>query len=51
MDPATPVWQRLVVDERSRRVLRESVVSKSHLTSTRYTEFDRPIRTVAPDVN
>lgn len=29
----------------------ESVVSKSHLTSTRYTEFDRPIRTVAPDVN
>ncbi len=50
MDPATPVWMRLVIDERTNRVLRERIISKSHLTSSRYFGFGRPTRIEIPDV-
>lgn len=50
MDPATPVWVRLVVDERTGRVLRERMVTKAHFTNTRYFAFDRPLSIEAPRV-
>jgi copper transport protein len=50
MDPATPVWVRLVVDERTGRVLRERMVTKAHFTSMRYFAFNRPLAIEAPHV-
>ncbi len=50
MDPATPVWMRLVIDERSDRVLRERIITKGNLRTSRYFGFGRPIRIEIPDV-
>jgi hypothetical protein len=50
MDPATPVWLRLVVDERSGRVLRERMVTKAHFMRTRYFDFDQPVSIQPPHV-
>lgn len=50
MDPATPVWMRLVIDERTGRVLRERIISKAHLTTSRYFGFGRRIRIEIPNV-
>jgi hypothetical protein len=49
MDPATPVWLRLVVDERTGRVLRERMITKAHFMRTRYFGFDQPLSIEAPD--
>jgi hypothetical protein len=50
MDPATPVWLRLVVDERTGRVLRERMITKAHFMRTRYFRFNEPLSIEAPDV-
>ena len=50
MDPATPVWMRLVIDERTDRVLRERIITKGNLRTSRYFGFGRPIRIEIPDV-
>jgi hypothetical protein len=50
MDPATPVWLRLVVDERTGRVLRERMVTKAHFMRTRYFGFNLPVAIEAPHV-
>jgi copper transport protein len=50
MDPATPVWIRLVVDERTGRVVRERMVSKAHFTRARYFAFNSPLSIEAPRV-
>jgi putative copper export protein len=48
MDPATPVWLRLTVDERTGRVVRERMVTKAHFTRTRYSDFNQPLSIEAP---
>lgn len=50
MDPATPAWIRMSVDERSGRVLRETVISQKHTTTSTYSAYDRPVSIEAPDV-
>ncbi|MGH2950091.1 MAG: copper resistance D family protein, partial [Solirubrobacteraceae bacterium] len=50
MDPATPVWIRLVVDERTGRVVRERMVTKAHFMDSRYFAFNRPLSIEAPHV-
>jgi hypothetical protein len=50
MDPATPVWMRLVVDEHTDRVLRERIISKAHFRTSRYFGFGRPMRIEIPHV-
>jgi putative copper export protein len=50
MDPATPVWLRLVIDERTGRVLRERMVTKAHFMTSRYFGFGRRTRIETPDV-
>jgi copper transport protein len=50
MDPATPVWLRLVVDERTGRILRERMVTKAHFMRSRYFAFNQPLSIKAPDV-
>jgi copper transport protein len=50
MDPATPVWLRMVIDERTGRVLRERMVTKGHFMTSRYFGFGRRTRIEAPDV-
>jgi copper transport protein len=50
MDPATPVWLRLVVDDRTGRVLREGMVTRGHFMRTRYFAFNQPLSIEAPDV-
>lgn len=48
-DPATPVWMRLVVDDATGRVLRQRTVTRAHLSTARYYDFDEPLRIVSPD--
>jgi hypothetical protein len=48
MDPATPVWVRLVVDDGSGRVLRERMVTKAHFMRSRYFDFNQPFSIEAP---
>jgi hypothetical protein len=50
MDPATPVWIRLVVDDRTGRVVRERMVTKAHFMRSRYFAFNRPLSIKAPHV-
>ena len=50
MDPATPVWMRLVIDEGTHRVLRERIMTKGNLRTSRYFGFGRPMRIEIPDV-
>jgi hypothetical protein len=50
MDPATPVWLRVVVDERTGHVLRERMVTKAHFMRTRYFGFNQPVAIEAPRV-
>jgi copper transport protein len=49
MDPATPVWLRVVVDERTGRVLRERMITKAHFMRTRYIRFNQPLSIESPD--
>ncbi len=49
MDPSTPVWLRLVIDERTRHVLRDDTVTKAHSLTTRYFGFGRRTRIELPD--
>ena len=51
MDPATPVWVRLVIDDRTGRVLRERMVTKAHFMQSRYFAFNQPLTIKAPDVD
>ncbi|MFL5820931.1 MAG: CopD family protein [Solirubrobacteraceae bacterium] len=48
MDPGTPVWTRLWIDTRRSRVLRERLVARSRLVTSRFVEFDRPVAIQAP---
>ncbi|HEY8866185.1 MAG TPA: hypothetical protein VIM22_04570, partial [Solirubrobacteraceae bacterium] len=50
-DPGTPVWFRLLIDERSGRVLREQLVARSRFTSNRYHGFDAPVSIRPPRVS
>lgn len=49
MDEATPVWFRLVVDERTGRVLRERMTGRGNFGSTRFSAFNRPLEISPPD--
>jgi hypothetical protein len=49
MDPATPVWLRLVVDDRTGRVVRERLVTKAHFMRSRYFAFNEPLSIEIPD--
>ena len=51
MDPATPVWLRLVIDEGTGRVLRERMVTPGHFMRSRYLGFNQPVSVKAPDVD
>ncbi|MGH2950217.1 MAG: hypothetical protein ACRDPC_28795, partial [Solirubrobacteraceae bacterium] len=51
MDPATPVWLRLIVDERTGRVLRERMITRAHFMNSRYYAFNRPLSIEAPDAS
>lgn len=42
-DPATPVWYRLTIDRRTKRVLREQMIAKAHFMSRRYFAFNHPL--------
>jgi len=46
MDPGTPAWIRLTVDDATRRVVREQSITSRHFMTTTYSDFDRggPIR-------
>jgi copper transport protein len=48
MDPATPVWFRLVVDRRSGRIMRARMITKAHYMTQRYRDFNRPVRIRPP---
>lgn len=50
MDPATPAWVRLSIDERTGRVLQERMITQQHFTRSRFEHFDRPERIDAPHV-
>ena len=49
MDPATPVWFRLVVDDRTGRVLRERMTARAHFMRARYEAFNADLTVKAPD--
>jgi copper transport protein len=51
MDPATPVWLRVVIDVRTHRVLRERMISSGHFMRSRYFAFNRPLSIEPPDVD
>jgi copper transport protein len=51
MDPATPVWVRLIADDRTQRVLRERMISTGHFMRSRFFAFNRPLSIQAPDVD
>lgn len=48
--PATPVWHRLVIDERTGRVLRAVATSPGHTTTSRYDGFGARFDIEAPGV-
>jgi uncharacterized membrane protein len=47
-DPATPVWFRLFVDERSGRVLREELVARARMIRHRFFGFNAPVTIRSP---
>jgi putative copper export protein/methionine-rich copper-binding protein CopC len=47
-DTATPVWQRLVIDAGSGRVLREGLVARARFITRSFAAFDRPLRIEPP---
>jgi copper transport protein len=47
-DTATPVWQRLVIDQATGRVLRESLTAPARFTTRTYGAFNGPVTIVAP---
>lgn len=49
MDQATPVWQRLTIDERSGRVLRERTITRAHFIRSRFEAFNDRLTVTAPD--
>jgi copper transport protein len=51
MDPATPVWVRLIVDDRTHRVLRERMISTGHFMRSRFFAFNRPVSIQPPNVD
>jgi copper transport protein len=51
MDPATPVWIRLTVDDRTHRVVRERMISTGHFIRSRFFAFNRPVSIQPPDVD
>jgi copper transport protein len=48
-DEATPVWFRLVIDERTGRVLREEMAARAHFMTSRYFAFNEPVTVRPPD--
>ena len=48
MDPGTPVWSRLTVDEASGRVLRDQLVLPARYVTHRNEGFDAPVRIAVP---
>jgi hypothetical protein len=50
MDPATPVWLRLVVDNHTGRVLRERMSTRGHFMQTRYFAFNQRLSITPPNV-
>jgi len=47
-DPATPVWMRLTIEERTGRVLRERIAARARFIERRFHAFDAPLEIVAP---
>ena len=47
-DPATPVWYRVLIDRRTRRIVRERMIAEGHFMTRRYFGFDRPVTIAAP---
>lgn len=43
MDPGTPVWQRLIVDLVTDRILRGRLITGGHYMDTRYYDFNAPL--------
>ena len=48
MDPGTPVWTQLTVDEGSGRVLRDALVLPARLVTHRNAGFDAPVSIAEP---
>jgi uncharacterized membrane protein len=48
MDPGTPVWTRLTVDENSGRVLRDALLLPARYVTHRNTAFDAPVAIAEP---
>ena len=48
MDPGTPVWTRLTVDETSGRVLRDELVLPARFVTHRNSGFDAPLQIAVP---
>lgn len=48
MDPGTPIWQRLVVDLATHRVLRGRLVTGGHYMRTRFYDFNEELHIVPP---
>jgi len=48
MEPGTPLWSRLLIDDRTGRVVRERMITKAHFMTSRYTSFNDPLRIEAP---
>jgi len=48
MEPGTPVWIRLVVDRRSGRVVRESLVAPARFITHRFFAFGAPVAITPP---
>jgi copper transport protein len=42
-DPGTPVWYRLTIDRRTKRVVREQMVTGGHFMDRRYFAFNRRV--------
>jgi len=48
MDPGTPAWWRLTIDQRTHRVLEDRLVTYGHFMTQRFTAFDQPLRIEPP---
>lgn len=48
MDPGTPVWQYLTIDLRTKRVLRQRLITNGHFMMQRFFAFNRPVQIRPP---
>lgn len=47
-DPASPIWQRLEIDRRTKRIVGERMIAGGHYMTRRYYAFDQPPDLEAP---